>query len=948
MKAVIMAGGEGTRLRPLTLTKPKPMVSLCNRPVLEYVLDLLKRHGIDTAIITLHYLAEDIVSYFGDGSDFGMKIIYSIEDEPLGTAGSVKNIEEYLDDTFLVLSGDALTDIDLGRVLAFHRENEAKATLTLFRVDNPLEYGVVITDDAGNIVRFLEKPSWGEVFSDQVNTGIYVLEPDVFDLMEPGKAYDFSKDIFPRLLEDKKKLMGYVASGYWCDIGDLEHFRKAYQDMFQGHVLHEMKGVERSPGVWIGEGTKIDTGVKLVPPLMIGRNCRIHSGVSIGQYSCIGDNCIIEENVELNRDILSANVFFGRNSRSSNSLISRKCTIKSGVVIGDGAVIGENVYVGRGAVISPQIKIWPDKHIEDGAQVSMNLVWGRLAASSIFGRDCVYGLGNIEITPEFAMKLGASYGSLLPKGAMVAVSRDAHPATRLVNRALISGLTSVGVNVRDLRLNPAPVSRYAVKEGKAIGGIHTRISHDDARVVEMEFFDERGINIDKPKERKIENLFVRQDYRRTFLDEVGIISFDERAQERYSESFISKLDVESIRKAGFKAVVDYSYGNASMILPSILNTLGVETVNINAYSDAAKARTTNAEHVQAVQQLSDIVPPVHAHLGVMIDADGEYMSLADEKGNIIENNTLLAFIALMVFRQSKDTLAAVPVNASHILEDIASANSGKIIRTRTDSRSIMHTAAMGKRRIAFAGTAVGSFIFPEFSPGFDAMFAFAKVLEMMAHENKPLSELTAMIPEHHLIYGCSDCSWSAKAKVMRMLVEQYRNRPIEMLDGVRVESQDGSVLIIPHPTLARINIWVEAVSDARAQEMLEETRRILKRMEKSEDALMTMTHAQTSPKGTNDILPEERAFHFWVPGRYLGIQARSLRTFVDVLHYVEASSLEYHIGRGDFASWFESELGRPLVARDLRQIAESGVKGELLRVRLLECFSDYDADSTKD
>ncbi len=288
-----MAGGEGTRLRPLTVNRPKPMVPICNRPVMEYVLELLKRYGVDTVIMTLHYLAEEVVSYFGDGSDFGLQIIYSVEDEPLGTAGSVKKVEEYLDDTFLVVSGDALTDFDLGRVLAFHRESGAVATVTLTRVETPLEYGVVITDDNHRIVRFLEKPSWGEVFSDQVNTGIYVLEPEIFELMESDRSYDFSKDLFPQLLEKKRPLFGYVAQGYWCDIGDLEHYRKAHQDMFAGRILHEMPGEERSRGVWVGSGTEIDESAKLESPVVIGRNCRIRAGATVGQFCCIGDNCIL-------------------------------------------------------------------------------------------------------------------------------------------------------------------------------------------------------------------------------------------------------------------------------------------------------------------------------------------------------------------------------------------------------------------------------------------------------------------------------------------------------------------------------------------------------------------------------------------------------------------------------------------------------------------------------
>ena len=236
MKAVVMAGGEGSRLRPLTINRPKPLVPVCNMPVMEHIIELLKLHGISDIIVTLHYLAEEIVSYFGDGKEFGVNIVYSIEDEPLGTAGSVKKAEQHLDDTFLIVSGDALTDFDLAEVFRFHQEKKALATITLTRVENPLEFGVVITDEDSRIRRFLEKPSWGEVFSDTINTGIYVLEPEIFDYMEPRKSYDWSKDIFPEILEREHSLYGCVVEGYWCDIGNLQQYRQANYDTFSKKV----------------------------------------------------------------------------------------------------------------------------------------------------------------------------------------------------------------------------------------------------------------------------------------------------------------------------------------------------------------------------------------------------------------------------------------------------------------------------------------------------------------------------------------------------------------------------------------------------------------------------------------------------------------------------------------------------------------------------------------
>ena len=231
MKAVIMAGGEGARLRPLTCDRPKPMVPLMDKPMMEYIVELLTSHGITEQAVTLQYLPEQIKEYFGDGSSFGASLYYFLEDEPLGTAGSVKNAASFLKETFLVISGDCLTDIDLSEAITFHRQKEALVTIVLTPQDNPLEYGVVMVDEEGKILRFLEKPSWGEVFSDTVNTGIYILEPEVLEYIPAGKKFDFSKDLFPLLLQEKKALYGCSLSGYWCDIGSLERTRQTNYDI---------------------------------------------------------------------------------------------------------------------------------------------------------------------------------------------------------------------------------------------------------------------------------------------------------------------------------------------------------------------------------------------------------------------------------------------------------------------------------------------------------------------------------------------------------------------------------------------------------------------------------------------------------------------------------------------------------------------------------------------
>ncbi|HXE71120.1 MAG TPA: sugar phosphate nucleotidyltransferase [Candidatus Nitrosotenuis sp.] len=930
-----MAGGEGTRLRPLTCNRPKPLVPICNKPVMEYILELLRRHGLETVLVTLHYLADEVVSYFGDGSDWGLQIIYSVEDEPLGTAGSIKRIEEYLDETFLVISGDSFTDIDLGRLLAFHKERGSTATVTLTRVENPLEYGVVICDEERRIQKFLEKPSWGEVFSDTVNTGMYVLEPEIFAYLEPDRPADFSLDLFPTLLKKGRPLYGYVAEGYWCDIGSLQEYRAAHDDLFAGRVLHEIPGEQIGRGLWVGSGTEIHPTARLIAPVVVGRNCRIGADAVVGENTVVGDNCIIEEGATVHRSILWHNVYLGKKVRASGASVCRNCTIKSYAQLGEGAVLGDRVFVGEGAVIHPGVKIWPDKNIEGGATVSMSLIWGMKWPGSLFGVDGISGLANIEITPDFALRLGAAYGAFLERGDWVTTSRDSHPASRIINRALICGLTSVGVNVLDLRMTPAPISRYLIKNGPPVGGIHCRLSPEDPRLLQIQFYDSRGINCSRASERKIENLFIREDFRRTPMDDVGVIDFPARTIEQYSEGFTSRLDIELIRQARFKVVIDYSCGNAAQVLPSLLGKLGTETVSLNAYLDFRRAREIQKAHEQALQQLAALVTTLKAHLGVMLDADAERLWVVDETGRILAGNALLAILCLMVFKQVPEALVAVPMSAPGVLEDLAARYGGRIIRTRTDSRSLMHIAALGEARIAFAGTPQGAFIFSQFSPAFDAMFAFARLLEMMARERSPLSALAERIPPFHMVYQEVECSWQDKGRIMRLLVEEFRDQPLEMLDGVKIYWPDGWALVIPHPSRASLLVWSEGPDDERAREIVELLRQRVGQLTRRREEPRSRVRVR-GPISEQEVLPHERAFHFWTPGRYLGVQARSLREFIDIVHYIEAGSLEFHLQRGDFVNWLDFELHHPALAAEVRCLQEQGLTGEALRRSLLD------------
>jgi len=352
MKAVIMAGGEGTRLRPLTSNAPKPMLPLVNEPMMEHIVRLLKRHGFDEIVVTVAFMANTIRSYFGDGSDFGVRMVYATEESPLGTAGSVRNAIDELDERFLVISGDVLTDIDLTAIVKEHEAKQALATIGLVRVDNPLEFGIVITRDDGSIERFLEKPSWGQVFSDTINTGIFVLEPEVFDFIEPDRSVDFSSEVFPALLAARKRLFGAIGEGYWEDVGTLESYLSAHKDILDGRVRVDVPGFEMAIGVHVGEGAEIHPEAKVIGPAVIGENCRIEAGVRLGPYSVLGRSVL----VEVDASITGALVW-------PNARIGHAATVHAG------AIIGRSCHVGRNASVSAHAMLGDKTALTDYTQV---------------------------------------------------------------------------------------------------------------------------------------------------------------------------------------------------------------------------------------------------------------------------------------------------------------------------------------------------------------------------------------------------------------------------------------------------------------------------------------------------------------------------------------------------------------------------------------------------
>lgn len=375
MKAFILAAGLGTRLRPLTEEISKPMVPIVNKPVMEHIIDLLAAHQITEIYANLHYHADAILGHFDDGAKWDVNIIYSMEDTLLGTAGGVGSAKQALGkETFLVISGDALTDINLTELVKFHKEKKGIATIVLTEIDDPSKYGVVITDRSSRIVKFQEKPLQGKAKSRLANSGIYVFEPEIFDYIPEGVFYDFGRDLFPLFLKKGIDFYGFCHNDYWNDVGSLEEYQRGNFDALEGKVKVNIPGTRIKENIWVGENCEIQEGVLLVGPICMGENCLVKKNAKLLGPLIIGDNMVIDEGAVLYRGIKWGDGYIGKDASLIGSIIAYYTEIKDGVAVMEDAVIGRGCIIGGGSVIHSSVRISSDQIIKVNSQVKEHIV----------------------------------------------------------------------------------------------------------------------------------------------------------------------------------------------------------------------------------------------------------------------------------------------------------------------------------------------------------------------------------------------------------------------------------------------------------------------------------------------------------------------------------------------------------------------------------------------
>lgn len=831
MKAVVMAGGYGTRLRPLTVKLPKPMIPIVNRPMLEHIVLLLREHGFKDITMLTYFFPDTIEEYFGDGSALGVNISYR-QDPPggLGTAGAVKNMEDLIDGPFLVISGDVITDFDLTKAMEFHRGRNDPATMVLTRVHNPLPFGVVITDDDQRVVRFMEKPSWGEVFSDTINTGIYVLEPEILKLIPGSVQVDFSKDIFPALLEKGTPPGAFVAEGHWKDVGNAVEYLQIHREIASGTIELNIPGEQVDNDgavVFMGKDSTIHPSARLSGMIVLGDGTVIDEEARL-RDCFIGSNCRVGSRVRMRASVLWDEAEVEDGAFIAGSVLGGRTKVKMRANIEEGSIVGQDCIIGRGSIVRAGVRIWPDKVIEDDAVLSTHFVWGTRWRGTLFTSGIIRGMSNKEITPEFAARLGASFGATLPENSVVSLSRGMHRAAHMISEALSSGILSVGVDVHDYGVTPIPVSRHQMAGQGAVGGVHVRRSPSDPETLELRLFRDGGRELTTTERNEVDRLFFRMDFRRANTENSGELTHPYFGIDSYVKSYLKNLDIKALAEARMRVVVDYSNGSTLKVLPSLLGRTKSEVVSLNAHLDEERETRTTKQFDRAVRHIKDVVKGLKANLGVMVSAGGESMFLIDERGRWIDGGKMLQVMALLVFMTEEYGRVAVPASASGNHEVIAAQNGGTVIRTPIHPAAILDGAV--ESEASMAGNTEGGFAFPGFHPSFDAMFSLGKLMEMLAVTNTSLGALADSLPPAFLEHSIVPCAWEVKGQVMRHLI-QMLGEDAKGIEGVRFEDDGGWVLIYPSSNHACFHIFAESARQENVREVVRKWSRNVEEMQ---------------------------------------------------------------------------------------------------------------------
>ncbi len=786
MKAVIMAGGEGTRLRPVTCDLPKPMVQVLGKPVMEYAIELLKAHGVSDIAVTLHYLPDVIRGWFGDGAAFGVNMRYFVEETPLGTAGSVRSAREFLNEPFVVISGDALTDIDLGQAMEFHRRNRADVTIVLKSVETPVEFGVVIAGEDGRIARFMEKPAWRDVFSDTVNTGIYIIEPQVMDRIAEGAKADFSKDLFPALMKDNARMFGFVTEGYWCDIGNPAQYASAQFDILDGRVQVNTGLPEVQPGVFVHANAAVSPDAALVRPCAVLEGATLNAGVVAGPYAIVGRRCIVERGTSVEQSVLLDDVLVGSSARISQAVVCDGVAIGERVTVREGAVVGSGARIGSDSVVGRNVSIWPGITVERHAQVRATQQRGSRYPQSVFDESGIQGGFNDDITAESAARLAMALGTSLMRGGRVGVATWGDNTSVLLREAFDAGLLSTGVCCVDMGKLALPAARFATKRLRLDGAVH--IFADEGRI-NIIIMDGKGANVDSALEKKIEDNLTKGSFRKARTEEIADIINISGIGIFYEQELFG-----GEKRAEVKGRTIGVYGPDSELnqqTEHVLEEMGYACQNCS--TDTALAQAAKRAVSEAVQ------------IGLYQERAGNEFALIDEVGGVYEGDRLAVLLAMIAMDCGVTSgTVPLPVMANSRFESLAGGRGVAVERTAAGHNDWLRSAChSSNERMCY--------LF------YDGAYAVVLLMQTLEKEGISFSAYAGRIPEIFTRSEFVECPLEKRGLAMKTLYTDYGSS--EAYGGALINNEKGRVFITPDRQSSRFRVVAEAASAEFADEL---------------------------------------------------------------------------------------------------------------------------------
>jgi mannose-1-phosphate guanylyltransferase/phosphomannomutase len=776
-----MAGGVGNRLRPLTCKLPKPMVPLLDKPVMEYALDHLKRHGITDVAVTVQYLPETITGYFKDGSDFGMRLTYSREEKPLGTAGSVLQAAEGINEAFLVISGDGLTDIDLSAAVRFHKEKGAQATLVLKRMDSPLEYGTVMLNPDGSIDRFVEKPTRAQVFSDTVNTGIYILEPEVLGYIAKDRPVDFANDVFPALLKDARPVYGFVTEGYWCDIGSAETYLKAHRDVMDGACDVGINWTDARDGIFIGDDALVHPGATLEAPCYIGVGCIVEEGARVGAYSVLGTGSAVCAQADVKRSVLWKNARLGARAQARGAVICDGSVLLDDAKVLEGAVVGSGTVIGRNAAVLPHAMIWPGKRVADDASIQKNVIWQPQPPAGALSEGGMAGAWGVDMYPESVLEMVRAMQKACGPIHRVLLAHEGGSHASLVCDTLAVGWRSLGVTVVLAGVAPLLMVREAIMQGEAGWGMVVRSVEGEITV--------------------------------RVLDRDGV-SLGRRAFRRIAQSVNSEAVPPAVRP-GLREVATLTMDGCLRRLERAMRTpalsggtfaVGGNGAGADALIYALKEIGAGVDVADTAEEMLERVQSGFFTAGFQVDDRDDGLCMVTRDGILNE----VRMLDTAIYALARNTgLMRVPLylECSHHLEEWLNGQGIETVRIgREESAAweVLQSQHDGQ-------TALLVMTEPVCAAVLCAQMCMAEP-DWMASPVLREGDVCTVTRE-------IDCAHEKLGTLIRELAAGIDPRDRQLIEGVRVRHQDGFALVQPHASRARCRIVCRASNEEFASEL---------------------------------------------------------------------------------------------------------------------------------